>query len=155
MFGLWHWYGAVSMLVKRSVQGFSVLWSCSLLPLFRPFMTGCNKRGWGHVASQLASATLLPLCSSQSVHWSCLLVSEVDSFCTLWSESLPESSNVFSASRKHLFIIKNKIACSYVLMVVCILIALDHKFLPSHIFLNWKWISVLFISVHWCCAAVM
>lgn len=78
-----HWYGAVLMFVKCSARGFSLLGLYIFLPQFRPFMTGCKKRGWGLVAGQLASATLWLLCSSQSGQCSCLSVSEVDCCCAM------------------------------------------------------------------------
>jgi hypothetical protein len=40
-----------------------------------------------------------------------LSVSEVDCFCAVWNDSLPESSNVFHAAKNHLYVIKNKIVC--------------------------------------------
>jgi hypothetical protein len=68
---------------ETQCSGFQSFVIVHSLPQFRSFMTGCNKREWGLVAGQLASATLWLLCSSQSAQCSCLLVSEVDCCCAM------------------------------------------------------------------------
>jgi len=66
----------LEMQLSLNVRGFDILWSLSLIQLFKPFVTGSEESEWDHMAGKLASSTLLLLQLSQAlscIKWDCLL----------------------------------------------------------------------------------
>jgi len=90
-------------------QDINLFWSPVFTQNSLPFLIGSDKTGWYHMAG--SNLTLLSsYYTDHSGLSSCLSLDEVNCLCTLCTETLLQSLDVFCASRKLLYIIKNKVS---------------------------------------------
>jgi len=90
-------------------KDFDLLRSPVLIPNVLPFLTGSDETGWDHVAG--SNLTLLSsYYTDHSRPSSCLSLDKVNCFCALCTETLLHSLDIFCASRKFLYVIKNKVS---------------------------------------------